>query len=105
MVEQQNSTIAALSENLKKTKEAHKKEVDALNLRINELTAQVVYLDRQLFGRKSEKLQAYDRTVPTSVRTSLQTSCSRRRRSAKRLSPKLRSARLNAVSRSERTAS
>lgn len=64
MVEQQDSTIAALSESLKKTKETHKKEVDALNLRIKELTAQVAYLDRQLFGRKSEKLQAYDPNCP-----------------------------------------
>lgn len=64
MVEQQNSTIVALSENLKKTKETHKKEVDALNLRIKELTAQVAYLNRQLFGRRSEKLQVYDPNCP-----------------------------------------
>ena len=48
-----NATIASLSEN-------HKKEVDSLNQRIRELTAQVAYLNRQLFGRKSEKLSVYD---------------------------------------------
>ena len=48
-----NATIDALSEN-------HKKEVDSLNLRIKELTAQVAYLNRQLFGRKSEKLPLYN---------------------------------------------
>ena len=46
-----NATIASLSEN-------HKKEVDSLNQRIKELTAQVAYLNRQLFGRKSERLPA-----------------------------------------------
>ena len=44
-----NTTIASLSEN-------HKKEVESLNQRIKELTAQVAYLNRQLFGRKAEKL-------------------------------------------------
>ena len=34
-----NATIASLSEN-------HKKEVDSLNQRIKELTAQVAYLNR-----------------------------------------------------------
>ena len=48
-----NATIASLSEN-------HKKEVDSLNQRIKELTAQVAYLNRQLFGRKSERLSVYD---------------------------------------------
>ena len=44
-----NSTISSLSEtnaNLQK--------------RIDELTAQVAWLNRQLFGRKSEKLAKYD---------------------------------------------
>ena len=48
-----NATIATLSEN-------HRKEVESLNQRIKELTAQVAYLNRQLFGRKSEKLPVYD---------------------------------------------
>jgi len=33
---------------------------DSLQTRIKELTAQVAYLNRQLFGRKSEKLPLYD---------------------------------------------
>ena len=52
-VEALNATITTLSEN-------HKKETDALNARIRELTAQVVWLNRQLFGRKSEKLGIID---------------------------------------------
>lgn len=49
-----NSTISSLSEtnaNLQK--------------RIDELTAQVAWLNRQLFGRKSEKLTAYDPNQPS----------------------------------------
>ncbi|KWW27073.1 MAG: transposase IS66, partial [bacterium F083] len=38
----------------------HQKEVDSLNARIKELTAQVAWLNRQLFGRKSEKLGIID---------------------------------------------
>ena len=52
-----NATIATLSEN-------HRKEVESLNQRIKELTAQVAYLNRQLFGRKSEKLPVYDPNYP-----------------------------------------
>ena len=52
-----NATISSLSEN-------HKKEVDSLNQRIKELTAQVAYLNRQLFGRKAEKLPIYDPNYP-----------------------------------------
>ena len=48
-----NATIASLSEN-------HKKEVDSLNQRIKELMAQVAYLNRQLFGRKAERLPIYN---------------------------------------------
>lgn len=48
-----NAIIASLSEK-------HKKEVESLNNRIKELTAQVAYLNRQLFGRKAEKLPHYD---------------------------------------------
>ena len=35
-------------------------QIDALQSRIKELTAQVAWLNRQLFGRKSEKLPVYD---------------------------------------------
>ena len=56
-IETLNASIATLSEN-------HKKEVDGLNARIKELTAQVAWLNRQLFGRKSEKLPIIDPSYP-----------------------------------------
>ena len=56
-IEVQQATIASLSE-------AHKKEVDKLTARIKELTAQVAWLNRQLYGRKSEKLPVYDPNYP-----------------------------------------
>ena len=56
-IETLNASIVTLSEN-------HKKEVDGLNKRIKELTAQVAWLNRQLFGRKSEKLPVYDPSYP-----------------------------------------
>ena len=59
-IEGLNATIATLSENQRIEAENHKKEVDSLNERIKELTAQVTYLNRQLFGRKAEKLPHYD---------------------------------------------
>ena len=52
-IESLNASIHTLSEN-------HKKEVESLNARIKELTAQVAWLNRQLFGRKSEKLPIID---------------------------------------------
>lgn len=48
-----NATIVSLS----KTNESQSKAIASLELRIKELSAQVAYLNRQLFGRKSEKLQ------------------------------------------------
>lgn len=48
-----NATNASLS----KTIESQSKTIESLELRIKELSAQVAYLSRQLFGRKSEKLQ------------------------------------------------
>ena len=56
-IESLNGSMATLSEN-------HKKEVEALNARIKELTAQVAWLNRQLFGRKAEKLPIYDPNYP-----------------------------------------
>lgn len=56
-IETLNASIATLSEN-------HKKEVDSLNERIKELTAQVAWLNRQLFGRKSEKPPIIDPNYP-----------------------------------------
>lgn len=49
-----NATNASLS----KTNESQAKTIASLELRIKELSAQVAYLNRQIFGRKSEKLQA-----------------------------------------------
>ena len=56
-IESLNASIQTLSEN-------HRKEVDSLNARIKELTAQVAWLNRQLFGRKSEKLPIIDPNYP-----------------------------------------
>ena len=56
-IESLNASILTLSEN-------HKKEVESLNSRIKELTAQVAWLNRQLFGRKSEKLPIIDPNYP-----------------------------------------
>ena len=56
-IESLNASIQTLSEN-------HKKEVESLNARIKELTAQVAWLNRQLFGRKSEKLPIIDSNYP-----------------------------------------
>ena len=53
-VQAQNAT----NESLSKTNESQAKTIASLELRIKELSAQVAYLNRQLFGRKSEKLQA-----------------------------------------------
>lgn len=54
---QENETLRASIATLS---EDYKKEVEVLTDRINELTAQVTYLNRQLFGRKTEKLPLYD---------------------------------------------
>ena len=59
-IETLNASIAAMSENYQREVEAHRKEVAALNERIKELTAQVAWLNRQLFGRKSERLGIID---------------------------------------------
>ena len=48
-IETLNSTVSSLSATN-----------NSLQKRIDELTAQVAWLNRQLFGRKSEKLAAYD---------------------------------------------
>ena len=58
-IETLNASIATLSEN-------HKKEVDSLNERIKELTAQVAWLNRQLFGRKSKSSLSSILTILTS---------------------------------------
>ena len=63
-VEALTASFAALSEESRKEKEAHKKETDSLRARIKELTAQVAWLNRQLYGRKSEKLPVFDANYP-----------------------------------------
>ena len=59
-IEGLNASIASLSATNKKQAEQNEK----LQERIKELTAQVAWLNRQLFGRKSEKLRAYDPNIP-----------------------------------------
>lgn len=63
-IEVQQATIAALSEDRKREQAAHKAEVDGLQARVKELTAQVAWLKRQLFGSKSKKLPVYDPNYP-----------------------------------------
>ena len=70
-LEANNATILSLVDTIKKQDEAilkkdeeHRKETDALAARIKELTAQVAWLNRQLFGRKSEKLPIIDPNYP-----------------------------------------
>ena len=53
-------TIESLNASIQTVSADHKKEVESLNTRIKELTAQVAWLNRQLFGRKSEKLGIID---------------------------------------------
>jgi len=58
-----NTAMALLSESQKKQEEentALKKQNNELLARVKELTAQVAWLNRQLFGKKSEKLMPYD---------------------------------------------
>ena len=59
-IEWLNATVASLSATNKEQSE----QIKDLQERIKELTAQVAWLNRQLFGRKSEKLRAYDPNIP-----------------------------------------
>ena len=59
-IEWLNATVASLSATNKEQSDLIKN----LQERIKELTAQVAWLNRQLFGRKSEKLRAYDPNIP-----------------------------------------
>ena len=70
-LEANNATILSLVDTIKKQDEAilkkdeeHRKETEALAARIKELTAQVAWLNRQLYGRKSEKLPVFDPNYP-----------------------------------------
>ena len=59
-IEGLNATVASLSA----TNKEQSDQIKNLQERIKELTAQVAWLNRQLFGRKSEKLRVYDPTMP-----------------------------------------
>lgn len=59
-IEGLNASVASLSAINKKQAEQNEK----LQERIKELTAQVAWLNRQLFGRKSEKRPVYDPSMP-----------------------------------------
>ncbi|EJX08346.1 IS66 family element, transposase [gut metagenome] len=59
-IEGLNASVASLSAVNKKQAEQNEK----LQERIKELTAQVAWLNRQLFGRKAEKLPVYDPNMP-----------------------------------------
>jgi transposase len=59
-IEGLNASIASLSTTNKNQSE----QIKNLQERIKELTAQVAWLNRQLFGRKSEKLRVYDPDMP-----------------------------------------
>ena len=59
-IEGLNASIASLSTTNKNQSE----QIKNLQERIKELTAQVAWLNRQLFGRKSEKLCVYDPNMP-----------------------------------------
>nr|WP_255417111.1 hypothetical protein [Proteiniphilum sp. X52] len=59
-IEELNASIASLSATNKKQAEQNEK----LRERVRELTARVAWLNRQLFGRKSEKLPVYDPGMP-----------------------------------------
>ena len=59
-IEGLNATVASLSA----TNKEQSDQIKNLQERIKELTAQVAWLNLQLFGRKSEKLRAYDPNIP-----------------------------------------
>lgn len=59
-LQEANKTQTEKNEYLKEINSKQASQIDALELRIKELSAQIAYLNRQLFGRKSEKLQPYN---------------------------------------------
>ena len=59
-IEWLNATVASLFA----TNKEQSDQIKNLQERIKELTAQVAWLNLQLFGRKSEKLRAYDPNIP-----------------------------------------
>lgn len=79
-IEGLNASVASLSATNKKQAEQNEK----LQERIKELTAQVAWLNRQLFGRKSEKLRVYEPNIPDLFPRSLPDSGKRRKKSGTR---------------------
>ena len=59
-IEGLNASVASLSA----TNKTQAGQINNLQERIKELTAQVAWLNRQLFGRKSVKLRVYDSNIP-----------------------------------------
>lgn len=59
-IEGLNASVASLSA----TNKDQSEQIKNLQERIRELTAQVAWLNRQLFGRKAEKLPVYDPCMP-----------------------------------------
>lgn len=59
-IEGLNASVASLFVTNKEQAE----QIKNLHERIKELTAQIAWLNRQLFGRKSEKLRVYDSNMP-----------------------------------------
>ena len=59
-IEGLNASVASLSAINKDQSE----QIKSLQERIKELTAQVAWLNRQLFGRKAEKLPVYNPGMP-----------------------------------------
>ena len=85
-IEGLNASIASLSTTNKNQSE----QIKNLQERIKELTAQVAWLNRQLFGRKSEKLRVYDPNMPDLLADGFSGLGSRRKKSGTRLWKRLR---------------
>lgn len=85
-IEGLNASIASLSTTNKNQSE----QIKNLQERIKELTAQVAWLNRQLFGRKSEKLRVYDPNMPDLFADEFPDSGNRRKKSGTRLWKRLR---------------
>ncbi len=59
-IEGLNDSIASLSA----TNKDQAEQIKSLQERFKELTAQIAWLNRQLFGRKTEKLPVYNPDMP-----------------------------------------
>lgn len=79
-IEGLNASIASLSA----TNKDQAEQIKNLQERIKELTAQIAWLNRQLFGRKTEKLPIYSPDMPDLLPKSLPDSGIRRKKSGTR---------------------